>query len=134
MPATTTETSPSQSVAHNIGKLGDFPERKVVPADAGGRTVGVLRHGEEIFAFSNRCPHQGAPMCRGQAAGTMLPSEPDEYHFSMDGLVVKCPWHAYEFNVQTGESVCGIMRAKLPVYKTEIRDEDVFVIMGRAQG
>ena len=138
MPATTTETSPSQPpsqpVAHNIGKLADFPERKVVPADAGGRTVGVLRHGEEIFAFSNRCPHQGAPMCRGQAAGTMLPSEPDEYHFAMDGLVVKCPWHAYEFNVQTGESVCGIMRAKLPVYKTEIRDEDVFVIMGRAQG
>lgn len=128
MSAPTTESGPER-VAHRIGQLDDFPDHKVVPADVNGRTVGILRHGDEIHAFSNRCPHQGAPMCRGQAAGTMLPSEPDEFNFAMDGLIVKCPWHAYEFNVQTGESMCGIMRAKLPIYQTEIRDQDVFVLM-----
>ena len=125
------QASTEKSVAHNIGRLADFPDHKVVPAEVAGRTIGILRHGGEIYAFGNKCPHQGAPMCHGKAAGTMLPSEPDEYHFSMDGLIVKCPWHAYEFNVQTGESVCGIFPAKLPVYRTEIRDDEVFVTMER---
>lgn len=131
MPQASTDTSTGQAVSHNIGRLADFPDHKVVPAEVAGRTVGILRHGEEIYAFGNRCPHQGAPMCRSQAAGTMLPSDPDEYRFSMDGLIVKCPWHAYEFNVQTGESVCGIMPAKLPVYETEVRNDEVFVTLKR---
>jgi nitrite reductase/ring-hydroxylating ferredoxin subunit len=131
MSAPPTEGSAADSGAHRIGQIGDFPDHKVVPADVNGRTVGILRRGDEIYAFGNRCPHQGAPMCRGQAAGTMLPSEPDEYDFAMDGLIVKCPWHAYEFNVKTGESVCGIIRARLPVYQTEIRDQDVFVVMAQ---
>jgi nitrite reductase (NADH) small subunit len=127
-----TDHSTGQGAEHNIGRLADFPAHKVVPVNVAGRTIGVLRKDDTVYAFSNRCPHQGAPMSFARTAGTMLPSEPDEYDFGLDGLIVKCPWHAYEFNVQTGESVCQIMRARLPVYQTEIRDSDVFLRFGKS--
>jgi nitrite reductase (NADH) small subunit len=127
MPAASTDHSTGKSAEHNIGRLADFPAHKVVPVDVAGRTIGVLRKDEKVYAFSNRCPHQGAPMSFARATGTMLPSEPDEYDFDLDGLIVKCPWHAYEFNVETGESVCKIIRARLPVYRTEIRDSEVYL-------
>jgi nitrite reductase/ring-hydroxylating ferredoxin subunit len=56
----------------------------------------------------------------------MLPSGRDEYIYGYDGLVVQCPWHAYEFYVQSGESVGGVVPGRLPVYQTEIRDGDVY--------
>jgi len=32
----------------------------------GRREVVLVRHGDEVFALANRCPHQGAEMCRGR--------------------------------------------------------------------
>jgi nitrite reductase (NADH) small subunit len=131
MTAASTDHSTGKGAEHSIGRLADFPAHKVVPVKVAGRTIGVLRKDDNVYAFSNRCPHQGAPMSFARTAGTMLPSEPDEYDFALDGLIVKCPWHAYEFNVQTGESMCQIMRARLPVYQTEIRDSEVFLTFGK---
>lgn len=117
------------SVEHRLGRLADFPERKIVPVEVNGRTIGVVRSGEVVFAFANRCPHHGAPMCAGAISGTMLPSDPDEFDFGLDGLVVKCPWHAYEFSLRTGEAMGGIIRSRLPTFPTEIRDQEVFCTM-----
>lgn len=131
MPAACTDNPAGNIPEHCIGRLADFPAHKVVPVDVAGRTIAVLRNEDKVYAFSNRCPHQGAPMSFARTAGTMLPSEPDEYDFGLEGLIVKCPWHAYEFNVRTGESVCNIIRARLPVYQTEIRDDEVFLTFGK---
>ena len=50
----------------DLGPLEDFPERSMQVVDIKGREIGVMRwRGEELFAFHNRCPHQGGPMCRG---------------------------------------------------------------------
>lgn len=124
---TTTQSKP----AHRIGALGDFPDRKVVPADVDGRTVGVLRRGDEVFAFANRCPHHGAPMCHAQVSGTMRPSERNEYDYDLEGYIVKCPWHAYEFDVRSGTAMGDIMKSRLVVFQTEVRDGDVFVTLQR---
>jgi nitrite reductase (NADH) small subunit len=111
---------------HHLGRLERFPQHKVVPVKIDTRTIGVLRKDDAIYAFSNRCPHHGGPMCASQVSGTMFPSQPDEYHFGLDGLVIKCPWHAYEFNVQTGESLGGVIQARLPVYQTDVRAGEVY--------
>ncbi|NGN42982.1 Rieske (2Fe-2S) protein [Mesorhizobium sp. CGMCC 1.15528] len=116
---------------HRIGKLEDFPERKVVPVEAGGKTIGVLRRGDDVHAFANRCPHHGAPMCRAQVSGTMRPSEPNQFVYDLDGLIVKCPWHAYEFDVRSGEAMGGIIRGRLFVYHCEVRHGEVFVQLRR---
>ena len=101
----------AESVAHKaereflIGQLDDFPSNKIATVEIEGRKIGVVRKDNSVYAFANHCPHHGAPMCQGKIVGTMMPSNPDEYRFDLDGLVVRCPWHGYEFNVRTGESV-----------------------------
>ena len=72
-------------------------------------------------------------MCYAQVVGTMLPSAPNEFRFDLDGLIIKCPWHAYEFDVRTGEAVGGIIRSRLMVYATTVTNGKVFVQLKRAQ-
>jgi nitrite reductase (NADH) small subunit len=128
-----TGAEPDGKPEYRIGRLEDFPEHKIVTVEVEGRKIGLVRNGIAVHAFANRCPHQGGPMCFGRVSGTMFPSKPDEYNFGLDGLIVKCPWHAYEFNVATGDSVGDIMRARLVVYHTEVRGSEVFCRLTRGK-
>lgn len=132
VPAQPAARQPATPPEHMIGALDDFPVRKVVPVHVDGRRIGVLRHGDDMYAFADRCPHHGAPMCFAQVAGTMMPSDPNVFRFEHDGLIVKCPWHAYEFDVRTGEAMGGIIRGKLVTFETAVRDRKVYVRLRRA--
>lgn len=109
-----------------IGHIDDFPHDTIKSVEIAGRTIGVVRSGDKVYAFANRCPHHGAPMCSGKITGTMLPADPDQYVYGLDGLVIRCPWHAYEFNLNSGESIGNIMKARLLVYQTEVRGDAVY--------
>jgi nitrite reductase/ring-hydroxylating ferredoxin subunit len=100
--------SPPARPEHYIGRLEDLPLHKVHRVEIEGRDIGIIRTTNSVHAIGNQCPHQGGPMCFGHVTGTMLPSEPDEYVYGHDGLVVRCPWHAYEFPASSrDESPCS---------------------------
>jgi hypothetical protein len=42
----------------------------------GGREIGIFNVGGSIFAVSNRCPHEGASLCKGRVVGLVESSEP----------------------------------------------------------
>ena len=125
-------TAEAQKVEHRIGVVADFPQGEIIRLTIEGRTLGAVRSGDRVYVFANRCPHHGAPMCAGRVTGAMVPSGPDEYQFGLDGLVIRCPWHAYEFNLENGESIGNIIQTRLRVYPTEIRDNVVFCHLSRA--
>ena len=87
-----------------------------------------------FYAVRNRCPHQGADVCAGTVGGTMVASGPHDYRYSEDVIVVACPWHRWEFELETGASFGGITNKKLVTYPVEIEDDEVYVVMrgGRA--
>lgn len=36
----------------------------------------------------------------------MLPTDkPGEYNYAMDGQILRCPWHFWEFDITTGEMI-----------------------------
>ncbi len=79
-------------------------ERKIV--EIGKRSIGVFNVHGELYAVKNVCPHQGAELCKGTVGGTMLPADgPGEYNYAMDGQVLRCPWHFWEFDIKTGEMI-----------------------------
>ena len=79
-------------------------ERKII--EIGKRSIGVFNVHGAYYAIKNVCPHQGAELCRGTVGGTMLPAEhPGEYNYAMDGQVLRCPWHFWEFDITTGEMI-----------------------------
>jgi nitrite reductase (NADH) small subunit len=123
--------SPPARPEHYIGRLEDLPLHKVHRVEIEGRDIGIIRTTNSVHAIGNQCPHQGGPMCFGHVTGTMLPSEPDEYVYGHDGLVVRCPWHAYEFDIETGKSVSGVVPGRVPVFETAVRDGDVYCTLRR---
>jgi nitrite reductase (NADH) small subunit len=117
--------------AHPVGSLDGFPLNRIRTVQVEGRDVGIIRTEHSVYAIGNKCPHQGGPMCQGKLAGTMVPSEPNQYVYDHDGLVVQCPWHAYEFHVDTGESVAGAVKGRVPVFEVFVEDGEVYCALNR---
>jgi nitrite reductase (NADH) small subunit len=88
-----------------LGPLADFEPGRMRIVEAGGRSIGVYNTGAELFAVLNVCPHQLAPVCSGTVSGTMLPSDPETLLYGMEHRVLRCPWHGWEFDLSSGETL-----------------------------
>jgi nitrite reductase/ring-hydroxylating ferredoxin subunit len=90
-----------------VAPLGNFPdgERRIV--DVGGRSIGVFRVGESFYGIRNRCPHQGGPLCLGHVLGVAVADAPGKAFISSDPLRIACPWHGWEYDLDTGQSFMG---------------------------
>ena len=51
----------------------------------------------------------------------MIPAGPGEYQYALEGRILRCPWHFWEFDVTTGEMV--FMPEPLRVKKYEVSVE-----------
>ena len=112
-----------------VGDVADFEPGDKVIVEIGGRSVGVFRTGDEFYAAQNMCPHALAPICLSNLSGTALPSEPGEWKYGMDGLVLRCPWHAWEFDIRTGEALSGTDRRRVATFPVKVEDGKVIVTM-----
>lgn len=94
-------------------------ERKIV--QIGKRSIGVFNIHGQLYAIKNSCPHQGAELCRGTVGGTMLPTEkPGQYIYGLDGQILRCPWHFWEFDIKTGESVFVPNNNRVKTYQVDV--------------
>ncbi len=110
-----------------LGKVEDFADGKITIREVDGQSIGVFRRDDSFSAMLNICPHRAAPVCRGMLGGTMLPSAPGEYVYGLDGLVLRCPWHGWEFDVRTGESVGPVDKRNLTMLSVSVEGDEVYV-------
>ena len=89
-----------------IGKVEQIPpgNRKLV--EIRGRQIAIFNLNGDFFGILDRCPHQGASLCKGQIVGLVESEEPGEYKFSRQNEIIRCPWHGWEFDIRTGRSRC----------------------------
>jgi len=112
-------------VKHIIGNVDEFPLGVGRIVEVAGREIGVYHLAEGFFAVLNICPHMHAPVCRGQLGGTYLPSKPYEMEYGLRGRVLRCPWHGWEFDVVTGQSLFGIDKRRLKSFAVDVVDGQV---------
>ena len=107
--------------SHPVARVDEIPPgaRKIV--EVAGRSIGVFNLGGEFFALRNRCPHQGGPLCEGQRLGAISASAPGVYEHSRPGEMVRCPWHAWEFDIRTGQSWFDPERTRVKAYAVDVR-------------
>ena len=115
----------------SAGRTDDFDETTCRLVVGGGREIGVRRSGGEFFAYENRCLHQGGPVCEGLLVNLVEEvvgegGELLERRFAKDEVHLVCPWHAFEYDLRTGELVTD-RRRKLTGYEVVVRDGEVFV-------
>jgi nitrite reductase/ring-hydroxylating ferredoxin subunit len=87
-------------------------------------SVGVFNVDGDYYAMKNDCPHQRAPLCEGKLTGTTTSDTPGEYDWERDGQIVTCPWHGWEFDVTTGESVFNPHNVKAKTFEATIEDPE----------
>jgi nitrite reductase (NADH) small subunit len=88
----------------DVGTVDDYAVPKFRPANIPGKDIWVLHTpADRWYALKNTCPHQGGPICLGDVRGTFLPSEPGEYVFGYEYGLIKCPYHGWEFDLETGQ-------------------------------
>jgi nitrite reductase (NADH) small subunit len=72
-----------------------------------GLEIGVFKSKGSFYAYLNRCPHDGGPVCRGALAGTLIQGPETEWNliWDRDGQILYCPWHGSDFDLVTGEAL-----------------------------
>ena len=86
------------------------------------REIVVVNGDGVLYAVFNRCPHQQAPLHPGTLSGAVLPSASvGAYTYGLEGGVLRCPWHKYEFDLSTGHCLADPKRLRVATY--EVREE-----------
>ncbi|HWL51912.1 MAG TPA: Rieske (2Fe-2S) protein [Chthoniobacteraceae bacterium] len=96
-------------------------ERKLIEAD--GKSIGVFNVKGNYYALRNRCPHQFAPLCLGKVTGYAPPSQAHEFPWKRDGEIIRCPWHGWEFDLKTGQSVFNPHKVRTKSYEVAIESQ-----------
>jgi 3-phenylpropionate/trans-cinnamate dioxygenase ferredoxin subunit len=91
---------------HVVARVGEIAPGTCKIVTIRNREVGVFNIEGEYFALLNRCPHQGAPLCRGDVVSQLASSMPGEYRLEAQSAIIRCPWHCWEFDIRTGRSWC----------------------------
>lgn len=87
-----------------------------------GRDIAIFNVNGEFAAIADRCPHEGASLCRGDVVGLAQADEPGKARLSRKGEFVRCPWHGWEFDLKTGKSWCDPTRTRVKQFAVEIAD------------
>lgn len=108
----------------DVGGVDAFPEGRATIVNAGRREIGVFNLGGTFHALLNKCPHGGAPLCRGTVSGMSQGSAPSaDLDWVREGEILRCPWHGWEFEIETGRTITE------PPFR--VKSFDVFVRDGR---
>jgi nitrite reductase (NADH) small subunit len=91
-----------------------------------GKSIGVFNIDGSFYALHNRCPHAGGALCLGPLTGTTLPTDQREYIYALEGQILRCAWHGWEFEVKTGRCLVNArMRARM--YPVTVSGDQVVV-------
>jgi nitrite reductase/ring-hydroxylating ferredoxin subunit len=123
----------SAPIRHLAARSDNIPEKGRLVLDVGHTTIGIFRVGGQLFAYENTCPHMGGPVCQGLVIPAVreLINEKQVstgYAFDESEMRIVCPWHGYEFSIQTGSHPA---KASIRLKKVAVDEEggDVYVTL-----
>jgi nitrite reductase/ring-hydroxylating ferredoxin subunit len=125
--------SRSAAVRHRAASSGQIPDDGRLVLDIGDTTIGIFRVGGRLFAYVNACPHMGGPVCQGLMIPAVREVVGDDrvssgYAFDGSEMRIVCPWHGYEFAIETGSHPAKAS-IKLTAVPVEEEGGDVYVTL-----
>ncbi|HJR18612.1 MAG TPA: Rieske 2Fe-2S domain-containing protein [Actinomycetota bacterium] len=72
-----------------VAAVDDVPPGSGKVVHAAGRALGLFNVEGAFYAIENTCLHRGGPVGEGD----------------LEGVVVTCPWHGFQYDVTTGRNV-----------------------------
>jgi nitrite reductase (NADH) small subunit len=93
-----------------VAKLSDLGAGSCKAVQAAGKAIALFNVGGTIYALDNVCLHRGGPLGEG----------------FLEGNIVTCPWHMWEYDVCTGERL-GDPDLKVCTYPVQIEGDQIKV-------
>src|SRR5574337_594764 len=91
-------------------KKDEIPDGSIREFQVNGTTMAVANVDGKFYAINNTCLHRGGPLGQGE----------------LEGNVVTCPWHGWQYDVTTGKVTMN-PAVGVTTYAVEVRGEDIFV-------
>lgn len=104
---------------HVVGSVDEIPPGEGKSVEVDGLPVAIFNVEGEYYGISNRCIHKGGPLGEG-VLHSDLPT------IDEDRKSLHCPWHYWEFDLETGRSVVDESKG-LRTFDVSIDDEQIVV-------
>lgn len=95
----------------DVAALSDIPDGGMKRVEPNGYPVLLVRRGNDVYALGALCAHAGGPLDEG----------------TLDGDIVRCPWHGSEFCVRDGSIARGPTAFPQPAFKVRVSSERVLL-------
>ena len=93
-----------------VASADQVPPGTGTVVEANGRTLALFNVDGTFYALDNTCLHRGGPVGEGD----------------LDGTIVTCPWHGFQYDVTTGRNVFD-PEVGLQSFPVRVEDGDVLV-------
>jgi nitrite reductase (NADH) small subunit len=94
-------------------KVDELPPGTIRELQIEGKAVALANVGGKFYAINNTCLHRGGPLGQGL----------------VQGKIVTCPWHGWQYDVTNGKVVQNAA-VGVDCYPAEVRGQDIFVDVG----
>ncbi len=91
-----------------VARVDEIPSGSSMVVDVANRTLAVFNVDGNFYVIDNTCLHRGGPLGEG----------------FLEGTVVTCPWHGWEYDVTTGEYTINPV-LNIDTYRARVRDGEV---------
>lgn len=109
-----------------VARAKDLPDGARILVNVRGRSIGVFNVEGRFYAVLNRCPHHGGQLCKGDVIGLVESDRPGDMRLDRSKKLIACPWHAWEFDLETGQSWFNPERTRArPFAVSAVSGEDV---------
>ena len=92
-----------------VAKQSDIKPGNGKTVNIKGIAIAIFNVNGDFYAIDNTCPHRGGPLGEGE----------------LNGNVVTCPLHGWQFDVTTGKNV--MLPQNVKTYKTKVENGNIFV-------
>jgi nitrite reductase (NADH) small subunit len=93
-----------------VATLDELPPGALIEVELDGEPYALCNVGGQIRALFGTCPHEGGPLGQG----------------ALEGPMITCPWHCWQFDTVTGICVFGDDLA-IETYPVRVEGNDVLV-------
>jgi nitrite reductase/ring-hydroxylating ferredoxin subunit len=94
-----------------VAKAGEIKPGEAKVVEAGGLEIAVFNVNGTFAAIENTCCHRGGPLGEGD----------------LEGTIVTCPWHGWQFDVTTGACIAPKAGARVKKFEVKVDGGEVKV-------
>jgi nitrite reductase/ring-hydroxylating ferredoxin subunit len=91
--------------------VGEIPPGTGKCVEVNGKEIALFNVDGKFHAIDNTCLHRGGPLGEGE----------------VDGTIVTCPWHGWQYDILTGKNIMDDTGDGVACYEVKVEGDAVLV-------